>query len=144
MDLEARYFVYQHFVETGRAPAGATIATHFNLTSVQTKALLQRLHDRHFLFLDPDTQEIRIAAPFSAIPTRFKVHSQGKTYWANCAWDMLGIPAALKQDAFVEAFYSDTQDTVSFEVIGDDVRHSEGAIHFPLPVRQWYDDLIHT
>jgi hypothetical protein len=38
----------------------------------------------------------------------WEVRSRGHSYWANCAWDMLGIPAALHSDADVEAEYAKT------------------------------------
>jgi hypothetical protein len=30
-----------------------------------------------------------------------------RSYWANCAWDMLGLPAALHPDAEVETEYAE-------------------------------------
>jgi Sulfatase len=48
-------------------------------------------------FLDPDTNQVRRAHPFSAIPTAFLVHVREKTYWANCAWDCFGIVAAVHE-----------------------------------------------
>jgi hypothetical protein len=37
----------------------------------------------------------------------WEVRSKGRSYWANCAWDMLGIPAALHSGADVEAEYAE-------------------------------------
>jgi hypothetical protein len=37
----------------------------------------------------------------------WEVRSKGRSYWANCAWGMLGIPAALHSDADVEAEYAE-------------------------------------
>ena len=106
-DLAVRTFVYQHFVQTARPPTVAETAVHFNLPETTIKKSYQRLHDNHFFFLEPGTLDIRMANPFSALPTKFRVQVGQVAYWANCAWDMLGIPAALHQDAVIEAGYED-------------------------------------
>ncbi len=45
-----------------------------------------------------------MAWPFSGVETLFQVSVSDKTYFANCAWDSLGIPAALHTDAEIEAY----------------------------------------
>ncbi|MCA9942655.1 MAG: hypothetical protein KC449_04205, partial [Anaerolineales bacterium] len=110
-DLAVRTFVYQQFVQTARPPTVAETAVHFNLPPNDIKNSYQRLHDNHFFFLEPGTLDIRMANPFSAVPTKFKVQVGPVAYWANCAWDMLGIPAALHRDAVIEAAYEDGRGT---------------------------------
>lgn len=144
LDLSIRYFVYKHFVDQTRPPSVIEAAKKFNLTEEEAKAAYNRLHERHFFFLDPGTTDIRMANPFSAIPTRFKVRVGKKSYWANCAWDMLGIPAMLKRDAVIEAVFEDTRENVTITVSNGRVQSPGGVVHFPLPFRQWYDDLILT
>ncbi len=144
LDLTIRHFIYQYLVREARPPSTLETAEAFNLTESEAKTAYQRLHDHHFLFLDPGTTNIRMANPFSAIPTKFKVQIGQVSYWANCAWDMLGIPAALQKDAVIEAVYEDTQERATLTVTDGQVQHQDGVVHFPLPVRQWYDDLILT
>lgn len=144
LDQEIRHYVYGHFVRETRPPSVLEMAEAFDLTEEQAKAIFQRLHDNHFFFLDPGTTNIRMANPFSAVPTNFKVHAGQKTYWSNCAWDMLGIPAALEKDVVIEAVFTDTQEPVIMTVEDGRVNHDEGVVHFPLPAIQWYDDLILT
>lgn len=144
LDLAIRYFVYQHFVREARPPAVLETAQEFDLTEAQAKVAYQRLHHNHFFFLEPGTTNIRMANPFSALPTKFKVQVGQTSYWANCAWDMLGIPAALQADATITARFEDSQEMVEMTVKHDKVQHKCGVVHFPLPVRQWYDDLILT
>ncbi|MCA9955588.1 MAG: hypothetical protein KC434_12755 [Anaerolineales bacterium] len=144
LDLQIRHFVYQHFVREARPPSVAETAVHFHLPETTIKNSYQRLHDNHFFFLEPGTLDIRMANPFSALPTKFRVQVGHVAYWANCAWDMLGIPAALHQDAVIEAEYEDGGGTAVFIITNGQLHHSGGVIHFPLPVQQWYDDLILT
>jgi hypothetical protein len=144
LDLPIRYFVYKHFIEETSPPTIAETAEEFGLTEAEAKAAYQRLHQKHFFFLDPGTTNIRMANPLSAIPTKFKVQVDDKSYWANCAWDMLGIPAMLQRDATIEALFEDTQEKVVMMVKDGQVQYDGGVVHFPLPFQQWYGDLILT
>jgi len=85
-----------------------------------------------------------MANPFSAVETPFRVHARGVTYWANCAWDALGIPAALGADAQIEATDAETGQPVLLDVQNGQVSSHGEWVHFPLPFQRWYDDLILT
>ncbi len=143
-DLAIRTFVYQHFVQEAWPPSAAECAARLDLPVAEVNNSYQRLHDHHFFFLEPGTSIIRMANPFSAVPTQFQVQIGPMVYWANCAWDMLGVPAALHQDAVITAVYEDTEETAVITVENGQVQHEGGVVHFPLPVRQWYDDLVFT
>src|SRR5829696_9051376 len=113
---QIRYFVYNHFADTTLPPSIEDTVSHFNISNEQASAFYKELHSRHALFLNPATLTIRMANPFSGIPTDFKVHANGKTYYANCAWDMLGIPAALHTDAIIKAVCTESNETVRLEI----------------------------
>jgi hypothetical protein len=81
-----------------------------------------------------------MAYPFSAVRTDFRVRSNGKTYYANSAWDMLGIPAALHHDAIIEAICAGGDHVVKLQVISGQVSASDLRIHFTVPYARWYDD----
>ena len=87
-----------------------------------------------------------MANPFSGIPTDFSVHANGKTYYANCAWDMLGIPAALHTDAVIEAICTESNETVEIQIQNGNLRFTnyDLLVHFPLSFSHWYDDLVFT
>jgi hypothetical protein len=57
----------------------------FNISSPEWVRLRCELDARHAIFLEPGTAQIRMATPFSAVPTPFTVTAEGITYWANCA-----------------------------------------------------------
>jgi Alkylmercury lyase len=141
---QIRAFVYEHFAETARPPTIEDTARHFNIEIAEAGELYQELHNRHALFLEPDTLNIRIANPFSGIPTDFTVHARGKTYYANCAWDMLGIPAALHSDAVIEAVCTESNESVRLEIADGQITNNQLLVHFPLPFARWYDDLLFT
>ena len=153
---QVRHFVYNHFADTTLPPRVDDTARHFSISNEEASELYRELHNHHAFFLEPETLTIHMANPFSGIPTDFKVHANGKTYFANCAWDMLGIPAALHTDAVIDAVCTESNQAVQLEIrdgqihaqggvtAAEDGGLSEMRIHFPLPFAHWYDDLVFT
>lgn len=140
-----RTFIYQRFVESARAPQVEEIADHFRLTIAQAGEVLKTLHDKHALFLKPGTVAIRMANPFSAIPTPYQVDIGDKTYWANCAWDSFGIIAALHAPhASIRSICAHTGKDLHLAVSHDQVVSAGEVVHFLVPSRRWYDDLVRT
>jgi hypothetical protein len=141
----ARAFIYARFAATARAPLAGDLAQRFDLTAAQAEALLRALHDRHSLFLEPGTTDIRMANPFSAIETGYSVDAAGQTYWANCAWDTFGIAAALHADeAAMHAVCAHTGAPIQLRLAGGAVVGDGEVVHFAVPFQHWYDDLVHT
>jgi hypothetical protein len=143
---QGRHFVYSHFADTTYPPSVDETAVHFEISTEEASELYKELHNRHAVFLDFEKTAIRMANPFSGIPTDFKVHANGKTYCANCAWDMLGIPAALHCDAVIDAVCTESNEKVELQVQNGKLRFTNDdlRIHFPLPFARWYDDLVFT
>ncbi len=142
-DWQIRHFVYAYFVERGEPPRYEQAAQQFGLVPEEGRLAYQRLHGRHALFLDPG-DHVRMAHPLSAVPTPFSVASQGRRYWANCAWDALGIPAMLHADAPITASLALTGETAAYAVQDGQLQAAPFFVHFPLPFARWYDDLVHT
>jgi len=143
-DLNIRYQIYRFFADQCRAPSARELADLLNAEQEEVRASFHKLHESHMIFLEPGTDTIRMANPFSAIPTKFKVLSGNREWWANCAWDSLGIAAALNIDVQIEASYPDIEETVRLQVKNGVVDGKDHLVYFPLPCRQWYDDLIFT
>jgi len=157
---QIRHFVYQRFADTTHPPNVDVTAAHFNISNEEVVEYYKELHNRHAFFLDLETLTIRMANPFSGIPTDFKVYANGKTYYANCAWDMLGIPAALHTDAIIEAVCTESKKAIRLVVKGEQITNvftllnpplsaklpqsDTLLVHFPLPFSRWYDDLVFT
>ena len=143
-DLKIRHQIFRTFADECRAPTYQELAGRFNAAPQIVRDSFHRLHQRHMIFLEPGADTVRIANPFSAIPTMYKVTSGNKQWWANCAWDALGIAAALDIDVQIEAGYPDEPQIAALEVKQGRVDGKKRVIYFPLPCRQWYDDLIFT
>jgi hypothetical protein len=141
---DIRVFVYQHFAETTRPPRVDEVAHRFALTHAEAVSAYEQLHQRHALYLQPGTHAILMANPFSGVETPFKVRADGRTYFANCAWDSLGIPAALHADAEIEATCAQSGKPIQLRVMDGQVRQSEARVHFLIPFREWYNDLVYT
>ncbi len=143
-DWAMRRFVYQYFLDHAQPPTYVQAAQHVRIPAEEVRAAFHRLHDHHALFLAPSTDAIRIANPLSALPTDYLVHASGRRLFATCAWDSLGIPAMLHADARVEATYAHVSMPACYSIAGGVLTGDDGIVHFPLPFRLWYDDLIHT
>ena len=141
---QVRYFVFNHFADTAHPPGVDETAKRFHISTEQAGEYYKELHNRHAFFLDLETLTVRMAWPFSAVPTDFKVHANGKTYYANCAWDMLGIPAVLHTDAVIEAKFAESNELAKLEIKDGKVTNSELLIHFPLSFSRWFDNVVFT
>jgi len=143
MDLDdLRYAIYDRFAVAGRPPEPLEISRWTGSAAAAATAL-QRLHDAHAIVLAGDGT-IRMALPFSAVPTGHRVIADDRTWWANCAWDTLAIPAALECDAAIEATWLDTGGPVELAVVGGELNHTDGFVHFSIPARRWWDDIVET
>ena len=141
---EIRFFIYRHFAETTRPPTVEETAAQFSLSHEEARSAYEELHGRHALYLQPGTHKILMANPFSGVETPFKVHANGKAYFANCAWDSLGIPAALHTGAEIEAACAQSGEPIHLRVMGAHVQETEALVHFLIPFREWYNDLVST
>jgi hypothetical protein len=142
-DWTVRNAVYATILERTVPPTADETATVLGVNPDNVRSAYERLNSRHALFLTPGSHDVRMAHPFSGVPTAFRIEADGRTYWANCAWDTLGIPAALHADARIEAPLGDSE-SMRFAIEAGQVKGWQGVIHFPLPFRRWYDDLIET
>src|SRR4029077_18354942 len=84
-------------------PSVDDIAARVGVAVAEAREIFGRLRAQRVLVLEPDAESIRMAPPFSGVPTQHRVTAEGVTYYANCAWDALGIPAALRRPAIVHS-----------------------------------------
>lgn len=143
-DQELRHHVYSATVESGRPPHSAEVAASLGVPRADVLEGFQRLFARRLLYLAPDSGEIVMAPPFSAVPTPFLVTSNGTRYFANCVWDGYGIAAALHADATVEASCGCCGEPMYLEVRGGEPRPAPGVAHFAVPAAHWWNDLPYT
>ncbi len=142
-DLLVRNAVYRLFVERGRAPSSEDVAQATDRPAGSIPAALRRLHDDHAVVLDPDGA-IRMANPFSAEPTPYRVSAAGRTWFANCAWDAFGVCAALHVDGDIETACADCGDRIEVGVRASHPSDDSLLFHCLVPATRWWDDIVFT
>lgn len=142
--LEVRNATYQTFVELGRAPSAQEVATVVQRTSTQIEADWRELHRAHALVLSPATNELRMANPFSAIPTAYRVQAAGRWWYGNCAWDAVGICAALRTDGRIATSCPDCGEEITLELRGQRPDDERLLFHCLVPAARWWDDIVFT
>jgi hypothetical protein len=143
-DLRLRNETYRLFGTLGRAPSADDVADALGSTGAAVLAGWQRLHDGHALVLDDHGTAIRMANPFSGVPTAFRVHADGRDWFANCAWDAFGICAALHVDGRIDTACADCGDPLSVEVCDMLPDDPSLLFHSLVPARRWWDDIVFT
>lgn len=143
-DIELRKQTYRRFVELGRAPILAEVAEVMGWTVGEIESGWHRLHDQHALVLNPATSELRMANPFSAVPTAYRVHGAGRWWYANCAWDAFGICAALHTDGTIDTSCPDCLEPLAIEVQNEQPQRTDLLFHSLVPAARWWDDIIFT
>jgi hypothetical protein len=142
-DLVVRNATYRTFVDLGRAPSAAEVTAVVGVGEAEVRASWSRLHDAHALVLDADG-EIRMANPFAAKPTDFRVEAAGRSWFANCGWDAFGIGAALHVDSEFETHCPDCGDALRIKVRDGKPEPSDLVWHVLVPAAQWWNDIGFT
>jgi hypothetical protein len=102
---------------------------------------IRRLGAERILVLDGD--RIRMAAPFSGVPTPFVVRTGDRSYYANCIWDALGISPMLKIDSTIETHCPDCAAPLSLAIVNEEL-FGDGVVHFAVPAIRWWEDIVYT
>ena len=107
-------------------------------------AAYQSLRAERLLLLEADGSSIRMAPPFSGVPTQHEVEIEGTRYFANCAWDALGVCAALRKPGWVRSRCEESGERLDLEVGIEGPQPSAWLFHCLVPAAQWWDDLVYT
>ncbi len=143
-DQRIRREVYSHCLALGRPPTAAALASALGLSAAGVRAGLDRLAQAHVLVLQPESGEILMANPFSAVPTPFLAATPAFSAYANCIWDGLGVAAMTGQDTTIETACGDCGQALRVRLRGGALRDPGGLVHFALPARTWWDDIVFT
>ena len=144
-DLDVRRHVYFSVVANGRPPTTTETATAFGRDEEEIVDAYLRLHDAHAVVLEPESTEIWMANPFCFRPTAHRVSASGRSWTATCAWDALGIPAALHSDGRVESACACCDEVLELEVAGGELTTGRNLLaHVLVPARRWWDDIGFT
>lgn len=140
---DVRRAIYAAVVDSGRVPTPREMARALGVSIGAVAEVLHELADAHVIVLRPGTEEIVWAPPFSVVATPFRCRVGDSSWYAPCAWDAFGIPAALKRDAVIGARCAWSGEPVDCGIRGG-VAYGEAVIHLLIPAAHFWDDIAYT
>ena len=143
-DLRVKLAIYRTTARRGLPPRPDELASELGVSVPDLRAAYADLARRRLLVLEPDGLGIRMAPPFSGVPTRHRVRVAGIDYFANCAWDALGIPAALHQPGEVRSRCGQSREPLRLEVGLKGPGRSAWRFHCLVPAAEWWKDIVFT
>jgi hypothetical protein len=143
-DIRVKLAIYRAFADTARRPALEQIAAQVGAAPDEVGAAYRRLAANRLLVLEPDGRTIRMAPPFSGVPTQHRVRAGELEYVANCAWDAFGILAELRRPGEVRSRCEQSREPLRFEVGLDGPPPSDWLFHCEVPAARWWRDIVFT
>ena len=143
-DLQVKLAVYRHFAETGLGPSPTDVARRICGDVEPVLEAYRRLRAQRLLVLEADGRTLRMASPFSGIPTQHRVEAGGIRYFANCAWDALGVIAALQKPGTVHSRCEQSGEPYHLKVGPQGPEPSDWLFHCLVPAAKWWDDIVFT
>lgn len=143
-DIQVKLAVYRHFAETGRGPSPGEVVRRVGSNVKSVLDAYRRLCAQRLLVLEADVSSIRMAPPFSGVPTQHVVKVEGNRYFANCAWDALGVPAALHKPGTIYSRCEQSGEPFHLNVGLQGPEPSDWLFHCLVPAAKWWDDIVFT
>jgi hypothetical protein len=79
---------------------------------------------------------------FCAVPTPFLARNQDQSYFGSCVWDGLGVIAMLQGDGRLETSCAYCGERMTIEVRGGRPVSERGIIHFAIPAKRWWENIV--
>ena len=143
-DTRTKLAIYRHFAETGQRPSLQLVAERVRADVDSVREAYVRLRTQRVLVLEPDGESICMAPPFSGVPTQHVVVADGTKYFANCAWDAFGIPAALHRAGQLHSRCEQSNEPLNLEIGLEGPPPCDWLFHCLVPAAKWWDDIVFT
>ena len=144
-DLLLRKSAYEVTLARGRTPSVTELAVACDASEDAVRDGLRRLAAARMVVVQPSSGELLMVPPFSAVPTAFVVETTRHTSYANCAWDALGVPVMMRESARITAACGCCGEAMWLHAERDAAPGGTGGvIHFAIPARRWWDDVVLT
>jgi hypothetical protein len=143
-ETQTKLAIYRHFAETGLGPPLHVVAERVGADITCVRDAYVRLRSQRVLVLEPDGESIRMAPPFSGVPTQHVVIVDDTKYFANCAWDSFGIPAALNRTGQVHSRCEQSDEPLNLEIALEGPPPCDWLFHCLIPAARWWDDIVFT
>ncbi len=141
-ERQVRATVIQTLRDAGEAPSAAAIGGLLGVDTSRVSAALHALAAEHRLVLVSGTDAVMMAHPFSGVASDFVVTIGERTWFANCVWDGLSI-LALLGDGTLETHSPTTGEPITLTARRG-VAEGGAVVHFPVPARRFWDDIVFT
>lgn len=138
------YTIIKHIIEKGYAPDIETLSTIMNSDVKEVGMALFDLQDEHGVVLHPNSPKIWVIHPFSLAPTNFVVKSSKGIWWGSCAWCSLGIAVLVNDDVSITTNLGAHGEQVIVHIKDGEVQEKNLSIHFPIPMKDSWDNVIYT
>ena len=143
-DTQVKLAIYRHLAETAHRPTPTELARRVGADVEKVLSAYKRLGAQRLLVLEADGSSIRMASPFSGVPTQHVVEANGIRYFANCAWDALGVLAALHKSGTVHSRCEQSGEPFHLTVSLQGPEPSDWLFHCLVPAAKWWDDIVFT
>lgn len=143
-DTQVRLELYREFVRTALSPSAKNIADKMQAPLDDVRAALERLAAAKAIVLQPESREVLMANPLCAVPTPFQVRAHERSYFGSCVWDALGVIAMLHSDAVLETSCACCGEAMTLGVRTGHVVDAHGIIHFAIPAKRWWENIVFT
>jgi len=141
-DQLVRSKVYELLLASGIMPSVADLAKSLGEQIEHVRTSLRNLHTGKALVLMPESGEILMANPWSAVPTSYVVEAGGKSWFGNCVWDGLAIPAAMGVPGKLISSCPCCGEAMTAEVDGRKLLAGDGVVHLALPAKKWWNNIF--
>jgi hypothetical protein len=138
------YALIRHILDHGYAPEVPALSALFQADEAEVVRALHQLQADHGVVLHPHRPKVWVIHPFSLAPTNFVVASAGGAWWGNCAWCSLGVAALVGQEVTITTTLGADGRQVSVHILDGRVVEDHYLVHFPVPMRQAWDNVIYT
>jgi hypothetical protein len=149
-DTTVRLAIMDAFL-AGAEPSVPVVARMAGVSADDVRGAFDRLAASRAIVLRPGTHDVLMSAPFAGTRTDFLVHVGERSYYANCVWDALGIPAMLAGAGRPVTARIETRCPDCAEPLGLEVRDGrlaldtpEAVVHFAVPAAKWWADIVFT
>jgi hypothetical protein len=138
------YTIIQYIIKNGFAPDVPVLAEILQSSNEEVIQGLYALQEYHGVVLHRNEPKVWVIHPFSLAPTNFQVKSSKGIWWGNCAWCSLGIAALLKEDVTITTRIGAYDKQVIIHITNGEVQEKNLYIHFPIPMKKAWDNVIYT
>lgn len=125
--------ILDSFLATGRPP--------------EPDPLWPQLAEARWIVLD-DQGRLRMAHPFSGVETDFVVEGAGNRWFANCFWDALAVSAMVLhqrgEPTVIRTHCGFSRQPMRLEIGPEGPPPGPELIHFAVPLRDWWNDIVFT